>query len=218
MNAGKSSLTGDVRVAELSVGLKDQAVEVLVEAFKTEETTAYYLDTDRPSTIRRMAMLDDFFVQLYLEAGRPVIAAMKDGRVVGVGLVRDPRKPISKRRAGALFLPAFPQLLLLFARRPLRSLRVMKAARHPRGLSRPFFTFEALGIHPDHQGKGAGRALMQEAQAMVGDDHAVSGIYLNTGSEKNRAFYESLGYVTLRIDDLGPVGIYHMFWHNPAFG
>ena len=204
-------------VIDLTSGLKEQAVEVLGQAFKTEETTAYQLDMRRPSTLRRMAVLDDIFIQLYLEAGRPVLAAMRDGCVAGVGIVRDPRIRLPKIRAAALFLPRSPQLVLLFARRPLRFLRVMKSAKTPKGLTKPYLTFEALGVHPDHQGAGAGKVLMHKVQALAKDDTAVSGIYLNTGSERNQAFYESLGYDTLRIVDLEAVRIYHMFWQNPSF-
>jgi GNAT superfamily N-acetyltransferase len=218
MGEGKAQASAEIKVNAITPELADQAVAVFVEAFKTEETTVYHLDMERPSTPRRMAILDGIFLQLYLEAGRPALAAMEDGSVLGVGLVRDPRIPVSKRRAVALIVPKIHQILALFAPRPLRTLRIFLLARHPKGLTKPFFTFEALGVHPDHQGKGAGRALMCEVQALAEENPALSGIYLNTGSEKNQAFYESLGYDTLRIDDLGPVKVYHMFWQNPAFG
>ena len=217
MDEDRNRAAAGVDVVRLVPELEEQAVEVLVQAFKTEETTAYHLDTTRPSTVRRMAVLDGIFLQLYLEAGRTVLGAMRDGRVVGVALVRDPRINLSKMRAAALFLSRSHQLVLLYARRPLRFLRVMWGAKSPKGLTKPYFTFEVLGIHPDHQGMGAGKALMREVQAMVEEDPSISGIYLNTGSERNQAFYESLDYATLRIVDLKAVKIYHMFWRNPAF-
>ncbi len=206
-----------VSVIRLTQELKEQAVDVLVQAFKTEATTVYHLDTQRPSTQCRMATLDAIFLQLYLEAGRPVVGAMKDGRVAGVGMVRDPRISISWRRAAALIVPELFQLLALFSRRPLRALRLLVAAKHPKGIPEPHFTFEVLGVHPDYQGEGAGKALMREVQAALKHEPSVSGIYLNTGSERNQAFYESLGYDTLRIVDLKAVKVYHMFWPNPTF-
>ncbi len=94
----------------------------------------------------------------------------------------------------------------------------MAATRHPQGLTKPYFTVEMLGVHPEHQGKGVGSALLRAVQARGKSDPAVSGIYLNTASEGNRAFYENRGFDTLRIEDLGAVKVYHMFWQNPAFG
>ncbi|MBN2028229.1 MAG: GNAT family N-acetyltransferase [Actinobacteria bacterium] len=218
MDGVKCTGSPRIEVVALTPELKEQAVETLVQAFKTEETTVYHLDTENPSTLKRMAVLDGLFVRLYLEAGRTVLAAMIDGCVAGVGMVRDPRIHLSKIRVATLSLPNFHQLVLLYARRPLRFLRVMWAAKSPKDLTKPHFTFEVLGIHPDHQGRGAGKELMREVQAMVEDDPTISGIYLNTGSERNQSFYESLDYDTLRIVDLKAVKIYHMFWRNPAFG
>ncbi len=218
MGGENARASAGIEVRAITPELADRAVEVFVEAFKTEETTVYHLDMERPATPRRMAALDGIFLRLYMEAGRPVLAAVKNGEVIGIGIVRDPRLPVSKRRAAALVIPKMHQMLALFAPRPLRTMRIFLTARPPRGLTKPHFTFEALGVHPDFQGLGAGRMLMREVQSLAEENPAISGIYLNTGSERNRAFYESLGYDTLRIDDLGAVRVYHMFWRNPAFG
>lgn len=215
---GKSDGEGaGMEIVSLAPELVEEAAALLAEAFRTEEITSYHVDMSRTSAMRRMRIMDGILLRLYLEAGRPVVAAVNNGNLVGVGLVRDPRRRVSARRAVALALPNLFQLAALFAPRPLRTVRVIKAVKHPKVLSKPFFTFEVLGVHPDHQGMGAGKALMRRVQAMVEEDPEISGIYLNTGSEKNQAFYESLGYDTMRVVDLGQVRIYHMFWHNPAF-
>jgi len=206
-----------LEIVEITPELKERAVTVLLEAFKAEEITSYQIDMGRPSSLRRAGILDGIFLQLYLESGRPLLAALDNGQLAGVGVIRDPRIPISKRRATSLFIPNLPQIAALYAPRLVRSLRLLAATRPPKGLIKPYFTFEALGVHPDHQGKGVGMALMRKAQARVNENPEISGIYLITGSEKNQGFYESLGYDTLRINELGPVKAYHMFWQSPAF-
>lgn len=207
-----------MEVVAVTPGMVEEVTGVLVEAFKGEETTNYHLDMKNPSTPRRMAVVDGIYVRLYLEAGRPVLAAVNNGRVTGVGMVRDPRIHISRRRAVSFIARNLHHILALYGRRPIHGLRILRAVRQPRGLTKPYFTFEALGVHPDHQGKGAGRALMRAVQASLEGEQRISGIYLSTGSEKNRAFYERLGYDTLRVDDLGEVKVYHLFWQNPTFG
>ncbi|NPV58718.1 MAG: GNAT family N-acetyltransferase [Actinobacteria bacterium] len=205
----------ELLVERLSGELIPEAADVLTEAFKTEETTAYHLDTDRYSVIRGMKALDRIFLQMYMEAARPILAALEEGHVVGVGILRDPRRRVSKSNALLLFLPELHRLGAMYLRHPIRTLRIMAASRPPRGLREQFITFEALGVHPAHQGKGVGKALMMYAQKLAQGDPSVTGIYLNTGSEKNRSFYESLGYETLSVRDLGRVVVYHMFWSNP---
>lgn len=206
-----------MEIVPLGAELLEQATDALVEAFKNEETTAYHLDTSRPLALDRMGILDGIFLKLYLEAGRPMLAAMEDGEVIGVAIASDPRLPISKRHAIALLSANIYQLIMLFSRHPLRTARIAAATKNPRGLKYPYLTVEALGVRPDHHGKGAGTALMRGIQAIAERDARLSGIYLNTGSQRNRSFYERLGYENLRVFDLGKVRVYHMFWRNPAW-
>jgi len=205
-------------IAALTPGLVEPAACMLVEAFKSEEATNYHLDTRRPATLQRMGIIYGILLRLFLKSGRPVFIALRDGEVEGALVLTDPRIPVSKRRIVALILPKLLRIHAHVTSRPIRSLRIMTATRHPQGLTKPYFTVEMLGVHPDHQGKGVGGALLRAVQARGESDPTVSGIYLNTASEGNRAFYENRGFDTLRIEDLGAVKVYHMFWQNPAFG
>ncbi|MEW6554679.1 MAG: GNAT family N-acetyltransferase [Actinomycetota bacterium] len=208
----------EFEVVALEPVMVERAASTLVEAFKSEETANYHLDTSRPSTLRRMGLIYGVLMRMFLEAGRPVLAARSDKDIQGVIILRDPRKVISKRRIAVLIIQNLFSILPHMACRPVRSLRIMAATRHPDGLTRPYFTVEMLGVHPGCQGRGVGGTLIRAAQARGEDDAAVSGVYLNTASEKNRAFYENLGFDTLCVNDLGTVKVYHLFWQNPAFG
>ncbi len=54
-----------------------------------------------------------------------------------------------------------------------------------------------IAVHPDHQGKGLGKALMREAEKLIGEGGGTR-IYIDTSYkaqyEDTRAFYLSLGY------------------------
>jgi ribosomal protein S18 acetylase RimI-like enzyme len=213
---GNERAAGGIEVVRLAPELKKQVTGVIAEAFKTEEVANYHLDMDHPATLRRYSCLVDTFCELYLAAGRPVFTAILDGRVVGAGMVRDPRKPIPVRSILSILPPRLPRLAALFSRHPMKAVRVVAAARHPRGLGKPCFTFEVLGVHPEYQDRGVGRRIMEEAQAFVAGDPQISGIFLTTGSTKNQEFYKRRGYLTLKVIDLDAVKVYHMFWQNPA--
>jgi len=216
MHGGNERACSGIEVIQLTPELKDQVTGVITQAFKTEEVANYHLDMDHPATLRRYSCLVDTFCELYLAAGRPVFTAIQDGRVVGAGMVRDPRKAIPLRSILSILTPRLPRLAALFSRHPAKAVRVIAAARHPGGLGKPYFTFEVLGVHPEYQDRGVGRRIMEEAQALVARDPQVSGIFLTTGSVKNQEFYERRGYRTLKVVDLDGVKVYHMFWHNPT--
>ena len=207
---------GGVEVIQFAPELEEQVAAVITAAFRSEETTTYHLDMDHPATLRRYSLLVETFCELYHAAGRPIFTAVLDGRVLGAGMVRDPRKAIPLRSVLSILPPRLPRLAALFSRHPVKAVRVLTAARHPKGLAKPYFTFEVLGVHPDHQGEGVGRRIMEEAQAFAAEDAEVSGIFLTTGSVENQEFYERRGYITLKVEDLDEVKVYHMFWHNPT--
>ncbi len=64
---------------------------------------------------------------------------------------------------------------------------------------------EQLSVHPEHQGHGLGRALVDRA-AIWGQDHGVSALTLTTFAEVpwNRPWYERRGYRVLAEDEWTP--------------
>ena len=69
MNENNDRAAAGIDVIDLTPELKQQAVDVLTQAFKTEETTAYQLDMRRPSTMRRMAVLDPVSAKERIQRG-----------------------------------------------------------------------------------------------------------------------------------------------------
>jgi GNAT superfamily N-acetyltransferase len=64
---------------------------------------------------------------------------------------------------------------------------------------------EEVAVHPDHQGRGAGRALLDRVRQWAIDTHRPA-VTLTTFADVpwNRPLYEHLGFVVLREDEIGP--------------
>jgi GNAT superfamily N-acetyltransferase len=64
---------------------------------------------------------------------------------------------------------------------------------------------EQISVHPDHQGTGVGRALVEQIQRWAVDIGAPS-ITLTTFIDVpwNRPLYEHLGFVVMTEDEIGP--------------
>ena len=64
---------------------------------------------------------------------------------------------------------------------------------------------EQVSVHPDHQGQGAGRALMDRARQWAAETNRPA-VTLTTFADVpwNRPLYERLGFVVLREDEIGP--------------
>jgi ribosomal protein S18 acetylase RimI-like enzyme len=77
----------------------------------------------------------------------------------------------------------------------LRDLRIAERERPPGS----HFYLSILAVHPEFQGSGCGRALLEAVHARSERHPRSTGVCLETENSKNVRFYEHLGYrVTAR--------------------
>lgn len=98
--------------------------------------------------------------------------------------------------------------------RALLGMRVMQVLEdaHP---TEPHWYLEVLGTHPDRQGKGLGRAVVEPVLEMCDRDGLPA--YLESSKESNIPYYERFGFKvtgTLDMPDGGP-RLWPM-WREPA--
>lgn len=76
---------------------------------------------------------------------------------------------------------------------------------HPQG---PHWYLATLGVAPDLQGRGIGRALLREL--LTHADDGQNACYLETDRPENLAFYEAAGFSVERESQVLGVRIWHM--------
>ena len=115
-------------------------------------------------------------------------------------------------RMGNLQLLSFMPVMLSWRSAIARSLRVLGRMEkvHPK---EPHWYLAVLGTHPDRQGQGLGSALLQP---VLGEcDRLEIPAYLETGTERNVAFYTRHGFkVTEEIQLPGGPPMWLM-WREP---
>jgi len=84
-----------------------------------------------------------------------------------------------------------PRFVKMYGRRFLPNLKVLLALEglHP---TEPHYYLEFVGVHPDHQRKGFGIALLEPMVERA--DREGVGMYLENSKEKNLAFYGRHGF------------------------
>jgi GNAT superfamily N-acetyltransferase len=69
----------------------------------------------------------------------------------------------------------------------------------------PHYFVGMLGVHPDYQGKGYSRRILDAAKEMSVRDRRSTGVCLSTEDRKNVSLYEHFGYrviAEMKIDKL----------------
>jgi len=143
--------------------------------------------------------------------GGKIWCAERDGRVAGVLTSCDPgqRPPPQLRATVKQSLgPALAGPRVLW-----RSLAA-DAAMHKHHPEEPHFYVWMLGVSPQHQRTGVGRALLNAALELC--DREALPAYLDSSKERNVVFYSRHGFrVTeeLRLPDGPPIWL---MWRDPA--
>ncbi|MEO7295357.1 MAG: GNAT family N-acetyltransferase [Candidatus Limnocylindria bacterium] len=176
-------------VSVATVGQHHSAVEALVAAFAEDPTWSATLP-DRP---RRIAVLRTALSALSTDATRrgTFLVALIEGEVVGAVVGWPPRYHPSPFRSLRYLTPA----LTILGRAGtasvplLRRWRALRAADPTRA---KHWHLAALGVRPDAQRRGVGRALLEAFLECV--DDAVGAAYLETGRPDLLAWYGAGGF------------------------
>ena len=149
--------------------------------------------------VERARLLTIFFeaiLGIHRGSGEPVLGVMLDNKVVAAAIVEG---------AGAASIANL--LLHGVARVPgmIRSVGwggMMRGIRlqgelfnnHPH---EPHLYLNFLGVDPDYQRHHCGSAIIEELRRLAAARSSLCGVYLETGTEENVAFYTSRGYGVL---------------------
>jgi ribosomal protein S18 acetylase RimI-like enzyme len=86
----------------------------------------------------------------------------------------------------------------------LRSIRLANEIDKNRP-QEPHIYLSLIGVDPEHQGCHCGIALLEHLYAMTSLHPDLIGIYLETATERNVAYYEHAGYKVL--GEMRPMGV-----------
>ena len=175
---------------ELDEGRAEEAIDLLALAFDEDPAYRYFCSAERPGYRRRLRIVFRSVWALWRSSGQPVLGVVSDQRLAGLAMLQRP---------GAR-LAAWPQLrwlltVALFAgpRVPWRILGDMRIAESARP-AEPHFYLLILAAHPDFQGTGCGRILLEALQARSAREPRSKGVCLETENPRNVPFYEHIGY------------------------
>jgi ribosomal protein S18 acetylase RimI-like enzyme len=184
----------------------DQAAVSLGRAFVNDPTfKAIFPDITEP-VARGEHLADLFRVILAIERrnGQPVFGVVDNGRVVGAAVTEGVGHPgaFSMIVGG---LGQMPRMVRAIGWggivRALNMFSVL-AENHPK---EPHLYLQILGVDPPFQGKHYGAALLKRLRLEASVRPEIAGVYLETATEANVAFYSSKGYEVL--GELYPLGV-----------
>jgi len=194
-------------VFDLDESRAEEAIDLLVLAFEEDPAYRYFCRAERPGYRRRLRTVFRCSWALWRSSGQPLLGIASGQRLAGLAMIQEP----------GTRLALWPQLrwlltVLLTAgpRVPWRILGDMRIAE-PARPAEPHFYLLILAVHPDFQGIGCGRALLEALQARSARHSGSRGVCLETENPDNVPFYEHNGYRVLARNSYADLEIVTLF-------
>jgi ribosomal protein S18 acetylase RimI-like enzyme len=175
--------------------LQQQAAVALGRAFINDPTFRAIVPHIEDAAARAKALGELFHAMFVVErrTGQPTFGVVHDGRVIAAAVTEGAARAstVDTVLAG---LGQMPRLLGAIGpagiRRALAIFRVLSAS-HP---SEPHLYLQAIGVDPDYQRRHLGSALLEHLREQASAHPGVTGVYLETTTEANVAYYSGKGY------------------------
>lgn len=201
-------MTATGRVLTCSRPRKAEVLNVLCDAFEHYPAMRYLLGSAGPDHYGNLRLFMDFVCESRLDRGIPMYAVEAGGCLVAAALVSPPgggsMSAALERRYTAL-------IERLGAEADLRMERLEQACDEadPGHVSHYLGT---IGVARDHQGRGAGRQLIEAIKDQVRRHADSQGLLLNTETEHNLGFYRRLGFDVVGEADADQLHTWALFW------
>ena len=185
----------------------ESAAVALGRAFVKDPAVKAVLPEPEDPLVRARLLADLFrsILGIQRRLGEPVFGVLGDGRVMGAAVVGGTHRPsvASMMATGVAQLPRLISAIGLGGFQ--RGIKLMDelARNHP---PEPHIYLNFLGADPDFQRRRhIGSALLEHLRASAAARSELVGIYLETATEENVAYYSARGYEVL--GELRPLGV-----------
>jgi ribosomal protein S18 acetylase RimI-like enzyme len=182
------------------------AAGVLSRAFVDDPLINALVPEPREPGARSLRLAGLFGVVLKLQRGdgQPVFGVLEDGRVVAAAVVEG----TAHASAGATIahgLLSLPEMVRAVGwggvRRSIQLMDDLSRNRPPQ----PHLYLNILGVEPSFQGRHCGVAILDHLREIVEMRTDMEGVYLETATEANVAYYSRNGYEM--IGEFHPLGV-----------
>jgi ribosomal protein S18 acetylase RimI-like enzyme len=187
----------------------DAAARILVESFATDALIDYLFSSHFGGVPTGAFSFFSILMRARIALGMPTILCRHEDRIVGAAMGYDtdppewPQRYNDEWRALAERTPGFGERLKTYESIATRCVP-----------HEPHYYLGVLGVHPDFQHKGYGKALLDEVCRLSANDVRSVGVYLETASPASLEFYYRNGFVLRGDGDIGGSPLWCVFRRN----
>lgn len=202
---GRGATRARAVIRRMRADERDDVVAVLAAAFADYPVMRHVLGVDPAAEPEGLRALVGFFADVRFAMAWPVLGLELEGELVAAALVNEPTDGTFLER----FTDGLARLRDALGAEAYGRLEDFEHASEGNEPDEPHYFVGMVGVHPGHQRKGYGRALLSYVHDMAG--RAGCGVALSTEDARNVPFYEALGYRVIGEADVGEIHTWG-FW------
>ena len=187
------------------------AALALEAAFAADPLVAYFFRPHPQGIATASRQFFTLLLRLRIALGMPALVLKEGERVVGAAMGYDTERPAWPE-------PFASEWTRFEAETPgftgrLHAYEALAQAHQPPA---PHYYLGVLGVHPEAQGSGSGKALLLAFCRRSAGDPLSTGVYLETSNPQSREFYLRNGFVERGAGDLAGTPLWCVFRSDSA--
>jgi len=201
MSAGTATQNkpAEPMIVRLDASARNEAISILVHAYRDEPTFRYLFDHRKPGYQQRVRATVRELIDLYFELDQEAIGILVNDSLVAVAFIGEPELRLNLSDQISWRIRMTLTAGFASTRRYMDYHERIKALLpQPQAHQLPL-----MGVNPAYQNKGYGRMLLKTVETLCAENPRGSGLVLDTGSSAYLPFYESEGFRSIGTVKLG---------------
>lgn len=197
----------DWKLIEVPYYRLDEAADLLARSFSTDRVIAHFVPLDTPDRYRVLKLVFKAGCMARLSQNHPLYGAEWNNKLVAVANLLPTYRPAATESMKRMYAQVEDALGPVNWRR-LEDFVALRDKHKPPRLHHYLIT---IGVDPEYQRMGFGKALLESVVDAARQDPTTAGVMLDTDGEKNLVFYERNGFSVVGKEDLDGTEVLFMY-------
>ncbi|MEB3216643.1 MAG: GNAT family N-acetyltransferase [Nostocales cyanobacterium 94392] len=180
-----------IEITSLYTQDAENVIEILSSAFENYPLMQFFFGDTYKQSMHYMikTMFDEASIINNL-----LLGAFIQRKLQGVAFVTPPKKTESNQNSQNTTTASEEELAKVVGEAAMMRIEAYFNLKNVNKPSSPHFYINALGVHPQSQGKGIGSALLSQIHQMSEQHSDSHGVALDTQTSNNVGYYQRFGY------------------------
>jgi ribosomal protein S18 acetylase RimI-like enzyme len=197
----------DWKMIEVPYYRLDEAADLLARSFSTDRVIAHFVPLDIPDRYNALKLVFKAGCMARLSQNHALYAAEWNNKLVAVANLLPTYRPAQTESMKRMWNQVSEKLGPENVKR-LEDYVALREKHKPPRLHHYLIT---IGVDPEFQRMGFGRALLESVVEAARHDPTTAGVMLDTDGEKNLVFYERNGFSVIGKEDLDGTEVLFMY-------